>query len=86
MIGSYIITDTELNTVVPKEFYLGEDENLIFKDYAHYMPFNSDKFIIFIGRKIGECYDSNATNRDAWTNYFQDYIGLDDDYEVNNEV
>jgi hypothetical protein len=82
MITCYIVTAAELNTIVPNDFFIeGENvDKLTFKDYAHYMQPDEkqDLYLLFIGRKVGECYDSTLTNIPAWEKYFVNHVSLND--------
>lgn len=82
MITCYIVTASELDAVVPNDFFL-ENENvdkLTFKDYAHYLQPDEkqDLYLLFVGRKVGMCYDSNITNIPAWEKYFVNNVSLND--------
>jgi hypothetical protein len=89
MITCYIVTASELNAIVPNGFFIeGENvDKLTFKDYAHYLQPDEkqDLYLLFIGRKVGLCYDSNITNIPAWEKYFANCISLNDtdEYDVS---
>ena len=72
MITGYIVDKTFLDIIVPSDFYINNiDENLTFRDYTNWADSDIEgKAILFVGKKIGECYDSRVTNPQAWEKYF----------------